>query len=135
MLIHNFKSQRLYTNIYHTAHSNHKTSQCVSTHYHGYIKIKLPRAISHYVVLYMSRVVRKPAFCIFKPLAIFCGCTARFVSDLVENPEDRFSQNEAHIIIKHKAQQISSLIQSQTSRVNSSHNSCMRPLRLDKILR
>ena len=27
----------------------------------------------------------------FKSLAIFCGCTARFVSDLVENPEDRFS--------------------------------------------
>ena len=33
----------------------------------------------------------------FKPLTIFCGCTARFVWDLVENPEDRFSQNEAHI--------------------------------------
>ena len=30
-------------------------------------------------------------------LAIFSGCTARFVSDLVENPEDRFSHNEAHI--------------------------------------
>ena len=30
-----------------------------------------------------------------KPLAIFCGCTARFVSDLVGNPEDRFSHNEA----------------------------------------
>ena len=34
---------------------------------------------------------------IFKSLAIFCGCTAWFVSDLVGNPEDRFSQNEAHI--------------------------------------
>ena len=33
----------------------------------------------------------------FKLLAIFCGCTARFVSDLVGNPEDRFSHNEAHI--------------------------------------
>ena len=33
----------------------------------------------------------------FKPLDIFCGCTAGFVSDLVENPEDRFSQNEAQI--------------------------------------
>ena len=30
-------------------------------------------------------------------LAIFCGCTARFVSDLVGNPDDRFSHNEAHI--------------------------------------
>ena len=34
---------------------------------------------------------------IVKPLAIFCGCTARFVSDLVGNPEDRFSHNEAQI--------------------------------------
>ena len=33
---------------------------------------------------------------IFKPLTILCGCTAWFVSDLVENPEDRFSHNEAH---------------------------------------
>ena len=66
--------------------------------------------------------MRKPAFCICEnkdadqlrgnreadqrpcfpykdstiPLAIFCGCTARFMSDLVGNPEDRFSQNEAH---------------------------------------
>ena len=34
---------------------------------------------------------------IFKPLAIFCGCAARFVWALVGNPEDRFSQNEAHL--------------------------------------
>ena len=33
----------------------------------------------------------------FKPLAILFGCTAPFVSDLVGNPEDRFSQNEAQI--------------------------------------
>ena len=32
-----------------------------------------------------------------KSEAMFCGCTARFVSDLVGNPEDRFSQNEAHL--------------------------------------
>ena len=84
--------------------------------------------------IYLSRVVRKPNFCIcvnkdadqlrsncaadqrlcftyidstisplfkskddFKPLAIVCDCTARFVSDLVGNPEDRFSHNEAHL--------------------------------------
>ena len=28
---------------------------------------------------------------------IFGNCTARFVSDLVGNPEDRFSHNEAQI--------------------------------------
>ena len=27
----------------------------------------------------------------------FCGCTAWFVSDLVQNPEDRFSHNEAQL--------------------------------------
>ena len=31
-------------------------------------------------------------------LYIVCSCTARFVSDLVGNPEDRFSYNEAHMI-------------------------------------
>ena len=30
-----------------------------------------------------------------KPLAIFCGCTARFVSGLVGNSEDRFSYDAA----------------------------------------
>ena len=30
------------------------------------------------------------------PLDIFCNSTARFVSDLFGNPEDRFSHNEAH---------------------------------------
>ena len=28
-----------------------------------------------------------------------CACTARFMSDLVGNPEDRFSQNEAHFTL------------------------------------
>ena len=32
------------------------------------------------------------------PLAIFCGCTAWLVWDLVGNPEDRFSHNEPHIL-------------------------------------
>ena len=41
----------------------------------------------------------------FKFLAIFCDCTARFVSDLVGNPEDRFSQNEAHIVAANSDQQ------------------------------
>ena len=33
----------------------------------------------------------------FKPLAIFHGCTALFVSDMVENTEDRFSHERAQI--------------------------------------
>ena len=84
----------------------------------------------------LSRVVRKPAFCIcenkdadqlcgnreadqrlcfrytdstipllpkseisVKPLTIFYGCTAWFVSYKVGNPEDRFSYNEAHFML------------------------------------
>ena len=35
----------------------------------------------------------------FKSLAIFCGCTARFVSDQVENPPERFSYVAAHIMV------------------------------------
>ena len=34
----------------------------------------------------------------FKPLAISCGCRARFVLDLVGNPKDRFSHDAAHLI-------------------------------------
>ena len=34
----------------------------------------------------------------FQHLSIFCGCTAWFVSDLIGNPENRFSHNEAHLI-------------------------------------
>ena len=34
---------------------------------------------------------------ILKPLAIFCDCPVRFVSDLVGTPEYRFSHNEAQI--------------------------------------
>ena len=30
-------------------------------------------------------------------IAIFCGCTARFVSDLVGNPGDKFSHDTAQI--------------------------------------
>ena len=77
----------------------------------------------------MSLVMRKPAFCICenkdagncaadqrlcfrytdsripllpRSLAIFCGCAAWFVSDLVGKPEDRFSQKEAHILIQYR---------------------------------
>ena len=33
------------------------------------------------------------------PVAVLCGCTARFVSDLVGSPADQFSQNEAHMTL------------------------------------
>ena len=70
---------------------------------------------------YLSRVVRKPAFCICEnkdadqlrgnreaeqrlcfrytdsTIPLLCGCTVRLVPDLVGNPKDRFSQNEANL--------------------------------------
>ena len=42
-------------------------------------------------------VVQSLYFLNFKPLAIFCGCTARFVFVLVRNAEDRFSHDRAEI--------------------------------------
>ena len=34
----------------------------------------------------------------FKPLVIFCGCTAQVVTDLVGNPEDMFSHDKAQVL-------------------------------------
>ena len=31
--------------------------------------------------------------------SLFCGCTARFVSDLIGNPKNRFSNDEAHFLL------------------------------------
>ena len=42
-----------------------------------------------------STIPLLPKSKISKPLAIFCSCTARFMLDLVGNPEDWFSHNEA----------------------------------------
>ena len=44
-----------------------------------------------------STIPLLPKYKNFKLLAILCGCTAQFVSDLVGNPKDRFSHNEAQI--------------------------------------
>ena len=54
---------------------------------------------------------------------IFCGCTARFVSDLVGYPEDRFSQNEAHMN-GGRVCYPNNLLKPHTSRSNSVVPSC-----------
>ena len=38
-----------------------------------------------------------PFILTFNPYVIFCCCEARFVSDLVGNPKDRFSYDAPHI--------------------------------------
>ena len=37
----------------------------------------------------------------------FCGCTSRFVSDLVGTPEDRFSHNEAQKLFEPRRSKLS----------------------------
>ena len=49
-----------------------------------------------------GQVVARPVLTVLPKSEIsslFCGCKARFVSDLVGNPEDRFSQDAAHIMM------------------------------------
>ena len=103
----------------------------------------------------MSRVMRKPAFCIcektktqisfavtvklisafvfatrivhsffflnpkFQPLAIFCGYTGRFVWDLVGNPEDQFSHNEAQM-----CEQTVNVLADRMNQVKTKHDFC-----------
>ena len=47
----------------------------------------------------LSRVLQKPVLCIYAKtiVEISCGCTCWFVLDLVGNPEDRFSCEEARL--------------------------------------
>ena len=55
-----------------------------------------------------DRIMRKPTFCLcfrytdstilLHSLAIFCACIARFVSDLVENPNCWFSHAKAQMV-------------------------------------
>ena len=47
--------------------------------------------------VFATRIVQSLYFLNFKLLAIFCGCTAGFVSDLARNPEHRFSHKEAQL--------------------------------------
>ena len=46
-----------------------------------------------------------------KPLAIFCGSTAQFVSDLVGNPEDRVSYDAAQSTLTLIAQETNGMAQ------------------------
>ena len=50
-------------------------------------------------IVFATQIVKLVFFLLrnFKLLAFFCDCTGRFVSDLVGNPEDRFSRVSAHI--------------------------------------
>ena len=44
-----------------------------------------------------STIPLLPKYKISMPLAIFCDCTARIMSDVVGNPEDQVSHNGAHM--------------------------------------
>ena len=47
-------------------------------------------ADQHICLCYIVVSLYAPRIRNFKPLFVFCGCIARFVSDLVGNLEDRF---------------------------------------------
>ena len=56
--------------------------------------------ISAFVVCCLDSIIPLVSISeIFKPLGSFCSCAGQFESYLVENPEDRFSRDEAHIYI------------------------------------
>ena len=55
-----------------------------------------------FILLMLCRKLAHVANVCSMPLDIFCNWTARFVSDLVGNAEDRFSHNEAHIVTDSK---------------------------------
>ena len=56
------------------------------------------KLISIFILGYLDSAVSLPPKSEnFKPLTIFIGFTARYVSDMVGNPEDWFSQNEAQL--------------------------------------
>ena len=56
-------------------------------------------ADQHLCFRYIDRTILRN----FKSLAIFCGCTARFISDLVGHPEEQFSHDAAHMRFSHTA--------------------------------
>ena len=49
----------------------------------------------HLLALLFCYIAGKISSTNFKPLTIFLDCTAQFVSDLVGNPEERFSSDAA----------------------------------------
>ena len=57
------------------------------------------RLCVHYMDSAISHLPKSCKYQNFEPPAIFCCCAARFVSDLVGNHEDRFSQNEAQLFL------------------------------------
>ena len=56
--------------------------------------------ISTFVVHCVDSIISSFYIRNFKPLASFCGCAGQFESSLVENPEDRFSRDVAHVRFK-----------------------------------
>ena len=57
-----------------------------------------PRSlISAFVVHCLDSIIPLISISEISSLSSFCGCTGRFESRLIANPEDRFSRDEAHM--------------------------------------
>ena len=75
--------------VYAICEQQRRRSACASAQSDQHLCCSLPRQYN-----VSSFYIRN-----FKPLASFFGCTGRFESYLVKNPEDRFSRDEAHIVV------------------------------------
>ena len=73
--------------VYAMCEQQRRRSVCASTQSNQRLCCSLPRQY-HISSFYIRN---------FKPLASFGGCAGRFESYLVENPEDRFSRDEAQM--------------------------------------
>ena len=54
-------------------------------------------AVNRHICWFFFRYLESTTPILSKPRAIFCGRSAWIVSELVRNPEDRFSRNTAHM--------------------------------------
>ena len=77
---------------------------------------------------------KSPAF-----VAIFCGCTAWFVSDLIGNPEDRFSRVVAHMVLSvietHQFHLSSGILSSSRFSTRSDTNQAVQPQKMARGLK
>ena len=88
----------MYTLIYEPCHEKTCFSHVRTTKVQISLRI---RASDQHLCCSLLRQYNTSSFYIqnFKTLASFCGCTARFESQLVGNPSDRFSRDVAHILL------------------------------------
>ena len=82
------------TTLYFSCHHTKRIAMLYLVH-----KYKKKFESSNIDLTHSQIIVRLNRTTSFNPLAIFCGCTAGFVSDKVGNAEYRFSHKKARILV------------------------------------